>query len=73
MQPPSKNGNASNLPLYRHPPLNDLPFYPDTGETGETYDMEIGAMQTRPTDNEAMENYLEFLRKNESKPNNRSS
>lgn len=39
--------------------------YPDTGETGETYDLEFEETASDATSKEAVEKAAEFLRKQE--------
>lgn len=40
-----------------------MPKYPDTGETGETYDLEFEETTPDAANKEAIENAAEFLRK----------
>lgn len=51
-----------NLAESYQPVIRKLPRYPDTGETGETYDLEFQQVQPDASNIEAMEQAREFLR-----------
>jgi hypothetical protein len=51
-----------NLAESQQPIIRPLPHYPDTGETGETYDLEFEQVQLNKSDDEAIQKAREFLR-----------